>query len=124
MNKKETSLKAYLEITENGTIEKLKHKVWKFVIDNGPCTQDDCFSFYMQQPGFTTGSYTARFSDLKREGVITEVGTRVNVKTGKSNELWDVTGNSPIKFEKPKRIKCTTCNGKGHIEQTQSKWDI
>lgn len=117
---RQTSLEAYLEITKNGTRETLKQKVWKYIIDNGPCTQDDAFS-ELCGSGYSTGSYTTRFAELKKEGAIKEVGKKFNLKTKKNNYLWDVTGRAPIKFDKPIKYKCKHCNGTGETTETQAR---
>lgn len=121
---RETSLKAYREITLDGTKEILKHKVWKYIIDHGPCTQAQAHKELCRSYGDGSGSYTGRFSELKREGAIIEVGEIICPITHKTHYLWDVTGRAPIKLEKEEKIKCHICHGKGYFIEQQTRFSL
>lgn len=68
-----------------------------------------------------TGAVTTRLSELRLVGVVTEIGTVSDPITGNNVIQWDVTDRVAIKLEKPKRIKCDHCEGKGYFQEQQAR---
>lgn len=117
---RKTSIEAYNKIKENGLLSKRRFQVYEYLYKNGPCIarqiHKDLAVF-----GTNVSGYMGRLSELRDAGVVAEVGKVVDKETGHKVLLWDVTKNLPVKLEKPKRIKCKVCNGKGYSETQQGR---
>ena len=98
---RQTSIEAYNYIRENGLLSKMRFKVYDYVFRNGPCTIMET-NLALNKGGVWNGTCTARFSELKRLGVIVEVGKKVCPHTNRNVLIWDTTTNLPK--ELPKRI--------------------
>ena len=119
---RQTSIEAYNTIKENGLLSKRRWEVYDILFHHGPLTAHEVVQVARKQyPYANQTSFNARLSELKKEGVAIEVGSKTNEVSGVSNYLWDVTSGLPIKYDKPKIIKCPTCNGTGGIEHSQAK---
>ena len=119
---RDTSIEAYNKIKENGLLSKRRWQVYDVVYNHGPMTSGEAFKILNN--GSATKSLTqsrARFTELREMGVFVELGERTCSVTGHAAILWDVTSKLPIKFEKPLRQKCPHCDGKGYIENRQTK---
>lgn len=118
---RQTSIEAYREIKENGLLSKRRWQVYDYLFHNGPATARQAVLAISNEFGnnvsIAFGSLATRFCELRRSGVIEEVGTIIDKETKHEVILWDVTKNLPKKIVKPKKIKCTHCKGKGYFEQ-------
>jgi hypothetical protein len=125
MQTRQTSIEAYNKIKENGLLSQRRFEVYDYVFGNGPTTARGAVKALSKKRGeqvaISFSSYAARFSELRDVGVLAEVGTTIDKDTGCEVILWDVTDRLPIKLDKPKRIKCKACNGKGYFETQQGK---
>jgi len=119
---RDTSIEAFNKIKENGLLGKRQFEVYNWFFENGPATARDCYeSLCRGKVILNPGSYITRISELKKMGSMIEVGERVDSDTKHRVYLWDVTSKIPVKFEKPKRQKCPTCDGHGYIQTSQGK---
>lgn len=75
-------------------------------------------------PGSLDHSISPRFAELKRMGVVEEIGSRECKITGRVSLIWDVTDGLPVKFEKEKKQKCPFCKGKGHLIEQQTRFNL
>lgn len=118
---RQTSVDAYNMIKENGLLSQRRFEVYDVLFNHGPLTQGETCDKIT--PGWkrSNQSYTPRFAELKKLGVIIEIGERECSITGRKALSWDVTDKLPLKFEKPTRHKCNMCDGKGYIEEAQAK---
>lgn len=82
---RDTSIKAYNEIKENGLLKKRMWQAFDHIAQNGPCTGA---SIPLKGGWKLT-------SPLKKRGVIKEVGTTVDPETHKTVYLWGITGELP-----------------------------
>ena len=116
MSVRSTSLEAYNMIKENGLLSKRKWEVYDILFRLGPLTAHEVVGVARENyPNANQTSFNARLSELVNLGCIEVVGEKINVTSGALNFLWDVNGRLPVKFEKPKKLKCKHCNGKGHF---------
>lgn len=115
---RQTSIEAYNTIKENGLLSKRRWEVYQTLYEHGPLSQVET-SFSLR--GKLDWGINPRFSELKKMGLIIEVGKTIDPRTGQTVLLWDVTSNLPKKFEKPKRFKCNACAGKGYFEESQGR---
>lgn len=124
---RQTSIAAYHEIENNGLLSKRRCQVYDFIFKNGPVTCRETIksisSLLGQNVTITYSSFSSRFSELERMGVLTVIGKKLDPDTKHEVMLWDVTSKLPIKLSKPNKIKCTRCNGTGIIA-TQESFDI
>lgn len=115
---RQTSIDAYRKIESEGLLSKRRFEVYSVLFKHGPLTTGEVWWNYFKDFGISQNSINPRMSELVTAGVVCEVGTRECSITGQTCIQWDVTANLPIKYEKPKKIKCEQCKGKGyHIEQ-------
>lgn len=120
LDMRQTSIDTYNQIKKEGLLGPLKWFVYDKVFQHGPMTQTQLirkFSTGIHKGG----TFTSRFSELERQGSLQEVGKVVCEYSGREVTLWDVTDKLPIKLEKPVRIDCNACKGKGYIEEVQIK---
>ena len=124
MLNRKTSRDAYNIIKENGLLSQRRFEVYDALYQFGPLTVNECFAkMYSNNlgPKNAASNSAARFSELRDAGVIEEVRTRICSITGMNVIEWEVTDRLPMKFEKPKKIKCAHCRGTGVILEQQAK---
>lgn len=125
---RQTSISAYNAIKENGLLSKRRWEVYDILFRFGPLTANEAFKKIATETGKSSSSFlsvsNARFTELRRNGLLVEAGERSCSITGVRVIEWDVTDKLPVKFEKPKKTKCKHCNGTGTIIEQQARFDI
>ncbi len=122
---RQTSIEAFNEIKNNGLLSQRRWEVYEALFNHGPCTANELRKHLAFKDGINVNlNVVTRLGELRNFGVVFEVRERQCSITGIVVIEWDVTDRLPIRFDKPKRLKCKYCNGKGYIEERQSKWDI
>lgn len=99
-----TSISTYHQIKNEGLLSRLRLIVYQDVFEHGPCTMMDT-NLRLNKGTYSNGSFTSRFSELRRLGVIVEVGTTKCKHTGRTAIIWDVTESLPKKLEKKETNK-------------------
>lgn len=97
-----TSISAYKEIRSNGLLSARRLEVYEVLFNFGPLTATEIWSNHFSAQGLQMNSVTPRTAELKKLGVITEVGYRICTITGMNVILWDVTSSLPSKPPKRK----------------------
>jgi hypothetical protein len=84
--------------------------VYDFIYKHGPVTATECWRDL--SPNSATGVIAARVTELAQMGVLDEVGTKLDDKTGHRCVLWDVNENLPKKLKRsiPKRLEWKALN--------------
>lgn len=119
---RKTSIEAYNTIKENGLLSKRRLEVYEALFEFGPCTGGELFrKANAKQKNIPNANIVTRLGELRRVGVVAEVGERKCAATGMNVIVWDVTDKLPLKLEKPIKSKCKTCNGKGYIVEQQAR---
>jgi hypothetical protein len=96
---RQTSIAAYNQIKADGTLSRMRWKVYDYLFHHGPLTRTEV-DMGLKGPGEVNPSYHKRLSELERQGVVTTVGRKTCNITGKECELWDVTAlATPIPFD-------------------------
>jgi hypothetical protein len=113
-----TSIEVYHQIESEGLLSKLRFLVYDIIFKKGPLTIAEASSFASK---IDSRSISPRFAELQKRGVITTIGRKFCSVTGREVILWDVTNNLPIKLEKPTKILCQHCNGRGHFIEQQGR---
>lgn len=101
-----TSVDAYHKIRDEGLLGLKAFVVYEVLFHKGPMTAGEIFSA-MQEQGdkiIVKGGVSARLTEMREDGAVAEVGTRVCSVTGQTVLLWDVTDQLPVQKDKPKRI--------------------
>lgn len=112
---RQTSIDVYHQIQAEGLLSRRRFETYECLFNNGPLT---AMETGRRIDGVLDHSISPRFAELKRLGVIQEVGEKLCSITGRNVLLWDVTDRLPLKLEKRKKIKCKQCDGRGyHLEQ-------
>lgn len=114
---RQTSISAYRTIEENGLLSKRRWQVYQYLYLHGPATARKTVKALTSEMGNVSLSFSslaARFCELRRLGLIQEIGKVLDPDTGMLVLNYDVTDNLPKKIKKEKRIKCEHCNGKGY----------
>lgn len=120
---RKTSLEVYRQIEAEGLLARQMLETYKVVYECGPMTSGEAFAMLNKgNPIKALTQSRARFTDMRRMGVLSEVGERACRVTGRNAILWDVTDKLPVKVEKPKRTKCKACDGRGYFETQQTKF--
>ncbi len=126
MNVRQNSIETYNKIKENGLLSKSRWQVYDVLYRHGPLTKNE-ISKQMRVEGIVLNSnlVSSRLTQMRELGTVYEVKRqRLCSVSGNMIIEWDVTDREPIKFEKPHKVTCTRCNGRGFIEETQSKFTI
>lgn len=119
-----TSIEAYNNIKENGLLSERRWQVYSVLFDIGPATGGEVFKEMKKRYGMlvpTNSNTTTRLGELRNCGVVEELGERECSVSGQRVILWDVTDRLPTKLEKPKKIKCPHCDGKGYVVEQQTR---
>lgn len=104
---RETSIKSYNTIKDNGLLSEKRWRVYDIVFNHGPLIGSKAAFIYKGKYGFGSNSETIRnrLTELRNMGVVREVGKALDQDTGMTVILWDVTKSVPIKFDVPKKTK-------------------
>ena len=99
---KQTSIDSYHTIKQNGLLSSLRFRVYECIAFNGPMTVSEALLLLDSGESRNTGSFTGRFSELERMGVIRTIGTRPCKVTDNNCEQYVVTNELPKKLPKLK----------------------
>lgn len=99
---KKTSIETYKKIIASGLLSKRRREVYDFVYHNEPCT---IRSVVHQIGGGEWQSYSPRFSELEKMGVIEVVGETKSHKSGQQVSLYATTGKFPKLIKSKKKRK-------------------
>lgn len=104
---RQSSIEAFKHIKENGLLSARRFNVYEFIVLHGPCTFKQ-IDMALRQPTITSGSYSGRLSELRRMGLIKEVGTTKCPVSGNTVILWEATDRTD-----PLEIGTAEKEGKG-----------
>jgi hypothetical protein len=96
---RKTSIEAYHEIKASGLLSKRRFEVYDALFHYGPMTQMETF---VKLKHLSQHTVTPRFAELRKMGVIEEVGERACTVTGINVIAWDVTSSLPTQLPKGK----------------------
>lgn len=96
---KKTSIETYNKINHSGLLKKLRLEVYNYIYEHGPCSMMQC-NQDLNSGKYSNGSYTSRFNELEKRGVIEVVGKQTSPHTGHSENLYDTTDNEPLNLPK------------------------
>lgn len=118
---RQTSIEAYHKIKENGLLVGMRFRVYEALYNRGPCSIRELYVSSFRDLGVIDRSVSPRFAELKRLGVIQEMGKRKCSVSGSRTIFWGVTDRLPLKLDKPVKTKCPHCEGLGYLVTEQTK---
>ena len=96
------SINAYNKIKNNGLLSRRQQEVLDTIHANGGSTQNEATRILLGiHPNSQKDSFAPRFSELHKMGVIEIVGTKPDVVSGNTTDIYALTGNLPTKLPKP-----------------------
>ena len=104
MSTRQTSIDCFNEIKANGLLSKTRLQVYLAILKNAPCSSGEAFATMTTKENQISQS-RARFTELRRLGVIYEKGIRKCRVTGRNVIEWDLTDRLPINFKKNYKTK-------------------
>lgn len=123
---RQTSIEAFNTIKEKGLLSEKRFRVYAILFEFGPLIGSEVSKIYKAGYGQGSNSETVRnrLTELRNLGCIKEVGFAIDPITGMNVIKWDVTARLPMKLDKPKKVKCPHCNGRGHIITQQTRFNL
>ncbi len=111
-----TSIETFRRIEAEGLLSKLRFDVYRAIYTLGPSTINEVYNAAFKAT-HQDRSISPRFSELEARGAIVSTKVRKCRITGNEAHEWVTTDDLPHPPPKKTKIKCPTCNGKGHLEQ-------
>jgi len=97
---RDTSLEAYKNLIQDGTLKRLKAVVYNYIYNHGPTTQKKAERAFAD----VNSSISPRFAELEKLGLISIVGKVFCEETNTNNISWDVTNRvNPLVLKKEKK---------------------
>lgn len=93
---RQTSINCYNTIKANGLLSKRRLEVLAAILKNAPCTSSEAMVGSLNSTNVLSQS-RARFTELRKAGVIYEKGEKKCSVTGHKVIEWDLTDKLPIK---------------------------
>jgi len=90
-----TSVEAFRDINSSGKLGEMQIKVYNALYQKGPLTGRELDQM-LGRHSDKAASFHKRLAELKRWGVVIEVGERPDKFTGQNSIEWDVTANKPV----------------------------
>ena len=103
MNTRQTSIDCYNEIKQAGLLAKRRFETFEAIFKSAPCTRQEALEH--TNPLNALSLSAARFTELRRIGVIYEKDVRPCKVTGRNVIEWDLTDRLPIKIKKSNKTK-------------------
>lgn len=94
MKTRQTSIDCYNQIKANGLLSKRRLEVYEAILKNAPCTSSEAMAGNLNGTNVLSQS-RARFTELRKLGVIYERGYRKCKITGRNVIEWDLTDKVP-----------------------------
>lgn len=100
MNTRQTSIDCYNAIKANGLLSKRRMEVYEILFKYGPMTANEIVRISkISYPNTNPSSFHARLSELKKYGVIVEIGEKKDIVSNNNCLIWDLTDRLPKKIK-------------------------
>tara|TARA_R110002072_G_scaffold29154_1_gene92698 strand:- start:60 stop:479 length:420 start_codon:yes stop_codon:yes gene_type:complete len=103
MNTRQTSIDCYNEIKNSDLLAKRRFETFDAIFKSAPCTRQEALEH--TNPLNALSLSAARFTELRRIGVIYEKDIRPCKVTGRNVIEWDLTDRLPINIKKSIKTK-------------------
>lgn len=112
----------YQELMREGVLSNKRKEVVQIFYKYGELSGSDvCRIAKKVYPKANTSTFWGRISELKRMGVITEKGEKIDPDTNKKNTTYVLTGNMPSKVAKKKSKDEIIKELRDHISYLEEK---
>jgi len=105
MKTRQTSIDCYNEIKNSDLLAKRRFETFEAIFNSAPCTRQEALQH--TNPVNALSLSAARFTELRRLGVIYEKDERICRVTGRNVIEWDLTDRLPVNIK-------TSTNTKKH----------
>ena len=96
---RETSLKVWQQINDEGLLPPVRLKIYNIIYEHGPMTANQ-IGQHMRAPAHADRNIHARLVELREQENIKELGNVDCPVSGRNILLWDVTDNLPRPLKK------------------------
>ena len=103
MKTRQTSIDCYNKIKSDGLLAKRRFETFDAIFKSAPCTRQEALEH--TNPLNALSLSAARFTELRRLGVIYEKKERPCRVTGRNVIEWDLTDKLPVDFKNPNKTK-------------------
>jgi hypothetical protein len=103
MNTRQTSIECFNQIKQAGLLAKRRFETFEAIFKSAPCTRQEALEH--TNPLNALSLSAARFTELRRIGVIYEKDVRPCKVTGRNVIEWDLTDRLPVNIKKPSKTK-------------------
>tara|TARA_R110002012_G_scaffold42895_1_gene116362 strand:+ start:875 stop:1294 length:420 start_codon:yes stop_codon:yes gene_type:complete len=103
MKTRQTSIDCYNEIRLNDLLPKRRLETFEAILKSAPCTRQEALEH--TNPLNALSLSAARFTELRRLGVIYEKSVRPCKVTGRNVIEWDLTDRLPVNVKKSNKTK-------------------
>ena len=103
MKTRQTSIDCFKQIKEAGLLAKRRFETFEAIFKSAPCTRQEALEH--TNPINALSLSAARFTELRRIGVIYEKDVRACKVTGRNVIEWDLTDRLPINIKNPNKTK-------------------
>ena len=108
MTTRQTSIDCFNKIKEDGLLAKRRFETFEAIYKSAPCTRQEALEH--TNPLNALSLSAARFTELRRLGVIYEKNERPCRVTGRNVIEWDLTDNLPKNIKLSKNTKKARIN--------------
>lgn len=103
MKTRQTSIDCFNQIKEAGLLAKRRFETFEAIFKSAPCTRQEALEH--TNPLNALSLSAARFTELRRIGVIYEKDVRPCKVTGRNVIEWDLTDRLPVNIKNPNKTK-------------------
>ena len=103
MKTRQTSIDCYNEIKSDGLLAKRRFETFEAIFKSAPCTRQEALEH--TNPLNALSLSAARFTELRRIGVIYEKDVRPCKVTGRNVIEWDLTDRLPVNIKNSNKTK-------------------
>jgi len=103
MNTRQTSIECYNEIKNSNLLAQRRFETFEAIFKSAPCTRQEALEH--TNPINALSLSAARFTELRRIGVIYEKDVRACKVTGRNVIEWDLTDRLPVTVKTTNKTK-------------------
>ena len=103
MNTRQTSIECYNEIKNSNLLAQRRFETFEAIFNSAPCTRQEALEH--TNPINALSLSAARFTELRRIGVIYEKDVRACKVTGRNVIEWDLTDRLPVTVKNTNKTK-------------------
>ena len=112
MNTRQTSIECYNEIKNSNLLAQRRFETFEAIFKSAPCTRQEALEH--TNPINALSLSAARFTELRRIGVIYEKDVRACKVTGRNVIEWDLTDRLPVTVKTTNKTKKQRVNDALH----------